>query len=92
MKGLPDPAVAMDSIALIRRASELGIELQSYDPNRLVVEVEELLHRHGLSPDQQGRAGMAVGAAGTLLRALGILPAGDHRTIDRPNAPDADDR
>jgi len=92
MTARQDPAVAMDSTALIRRANDLGIELQTFDPNRLVVEVEDLLRRHGLSPDSQGRTGMAVGAAGTLLRAFGILPASDHDVIDRPNAPDADDR
>jgi hypothetical protein len=92
MKRLEDPAVAMDAGALVRRAHELGLELQSYDPNQLVVDVEDLLRRRGLSPDSHGRRGMAVGASGALLRAFGILPAGSSQLIDRLNARDVDER
>jgi hypothetical protein len=67
---------------------EKGIPAESYDPNQLMVDVEHLLRERGLHPDAAGRAGLAVGGAGSLLRAFGILPAGDVRMIDRRNAPD----
>ena len=82
----------MDSGAMMRRAYAAGVELQSYDPNQLVVEVGELLRQRGLAPDSKGRAGMAAGGAGMLLRAFGILPATDYTTIDRHNAHDPDER
>ena len=82
----------MDAGAMMRRAHANGITLQSYDPNQLVTDVVSLLRQRGLDPDADGRPGTATGAAGTLLRALGILPAGDYTMIDRRNAPDSDDR
>lgn len=85
----------MDSGAMMRRAYEQGVTLESYDPGQLIVDVCELLEARGLHPDippGTGRAGMAAGASGQLLRALGILPAGDYRMIDRLNAPDPDSR
>jgi hypothetical protein len=85
----------MDSAEMARRAHERGAILETYDPNRLVGEVQELLRERGLDPDlppHEGRAGMAVGGAGMLLRAFGIPPAADYSTIDRPNAHDPDIR
>lgn len=85
----------MDSNEMVRRAAETGAKLETYDPTRLVAEVCELLTDRGLHPDippGTGRAGMAAGAAGQLLRALGILPAGGAESIDRLNAPDPDSR
>lgn len=85
----------MDSAEMIRRAYENGQQLETYDPNQLVADVQRLLSELGLHPELPagtGRAGMAAGAAGMLLRAFGILPAGDYTAIDRPNAPDPDSR
>lgn len=85
----------MDSGAMLRRAYERGEQLETYDPNQLVADVRELLRERGLHPElppNTGRAGMAAGAAGTLLRAFGILPAGDYTTIDRVSAPDPESR
>lgn len=83
----------MDATAMIRRAHERGAVLQTYDPNNLVGEIQDLLRERGLDPDlppDTGRAGMATGAAGMLLRALGILPASDYSTIDRLDSLDPD--
>lgn len=85
----------MDAAAMIRRAHEHGAKLETYDPNQLVGEIQDLLRERGLNPDippDTGRAGMATSAAGMLLRAFGILPATDHTTIDRLNTPDPDTR
>jgi hypothetical protein len=85
----------LDSTAILRRAHYTGIPVQTYDPNLLTCEIQDLLRARGLQPDLpygSGRAGIAQGATGTLLRAFGILPAGGPTTIDRPNAPDAEDR
>jgi hypothetical protein len=85
----------MDSGAMQRRAHASGARLDTYDPDQLVADVAELLTQRGLYPDLPpgtGRAGMAAGAAGGLLRAFGILPAGNHTAIDRRNAPDPDSR
>ena len=85
----------MDSSAMMRRAYERGAQLETYDPNQLVVDVRNLLRERGLHPELPegtGRAGMALGATGMLLRAFGILPAGDYTTIDRINATDPEDR
>ena len=65
-----------------------GLPEEAYAPDELVRNVEELLRGHGLHPDATGNLGMAHAGAGMLLRALGILPAGDYRQIDRRNAPD----
>lgn len=67
---------------------EHDIPHESYDPNQLVVDVEEFLRAKGLHPDATGQMGMAGGGAGMMLRAFGIFPAGDYTTIDRRNAPD----
>ena len=82
----------LDSGAMMRRAYAAGVELETCDPAQLVNDVEQILRRRGLHPDAPGRAGMAVGAAGQLLRAFNILPGVDHTTIDRHNAPDAESR
>jgi hypothetical protein len=85
----------MDSGALVRRAYERGEQLETYDPGRLLEDVARLLRDQGLHPHLPpgtGRTGMATGAAGMLLRAFGILPAGDVTSIDRVNAPDPDSR
>lgn len=85
----------MDADAMVRRAHEQGVQLETYDPHQLVVDVQDLLRERGLRPyrpEGSGLTGMAVGASGMLLRALGILPAGDYRMIDRVNAPDPETR
>lgn len=85
----------MDTGAMIRRAHEAGGALERYDPNQLVLDVAELLRTRGLHPELPagtGRAGMAAGAAGMLVRAFGILPATDPLVRDRVNAPDPDSR
>lgn len=85
----------MDAAAMIRRAHQRGAVLETYNPDQLVGEVQDLLRERGLNPDlppHTGRAGMATGAAGQLLRAFGILPATDHTAIDRLNASDTDSR
>lgn len=82
----------MDAGAMLRRAHETGWTAQTYDPNQLVADVAALLRERGLHPDTRGRAGMAGGAAGMLLRAMGIVPAADITAIDRHNAPDPDER
>jgi hypothetical protein len=85
----------MDATAMVRRANERGARLETYDPNQLVGDVQDLLRERGLDPDlppDTGRAAMATSAAGMLLRAFGILPATDHTTIDRLSASDADER
>jgi hypothetical protein len=66
-----------------------------FAPPDLVAAVRDLLTARGLHPDLPpvtGRKGMALGAAGKLLRARGIVPAVDYTCIDRPNAPDPDER
>lgn len=85
----------MDSGAMMRRAYERGERLESYDPDKLLADVQGLLRERGLHPELPpgtGRTGMAHGASGMLLRAFGILPAGDYTSIDRLNAPDPDTR
>ena len=85
----------LDSTALLHRANMNTAPLQAYDPNQLVHDIADLLQQRGLEPHLPtgtGHRGIAHGAAGTLLRAFGILPATDHTTIDRTNAPDAEDR
>ncbi|GAA3759578.1 hypothetical protein GCM10022225_51320 [Plantactinospora mayteni] len=85
----------MDASAMLRRAHERGEQLEKYDPNQLVSEVAGLLRERGFHPELPagtGRAGMAAGAAGMMLRAFGILPAGDVTSIDRVNAPDPESR
>lgn len=85
----------MDATAMLRRAHERGEQLGTYDVDRLLMEVRELLQARGLHPDLpegSGRHGMATGAAGALLRAFGILPTSDWQVRDRVNAPDPDER
>jgi hypothetical protein len=85
----------MDSTHMMRQAYERGVVLEMYDPDKLIGEIQDLLYERGLNPDlppRTGRVGMAAGASGMLLRAFGILPAGDYTTIDRLNAPDPDSR
>jgi hypothetical protein len=85
----------MDAGAMLRRAHERGETLETFSPHRLVADVLELLRAQGLHPEIPAgtdRVGMAAGAAGTLLRACGILPAGDYTCIDRVNAPDPESR
>jgi hypothetical protein len=68
----------MDATAMIRRANKRGAKLETYDPNHLVGDVQDLLRERGLDPDlppDTGRAAMATSAAGMLLRAFGISPA-----------------
>jgi hypothetical protein len=80
---------------MMRRAHERGEQLETYDPDQLIVEVRELLEARGLHPQLPpgtGRVGMAAGASGMLLRAFGLLPAAPITTIDRINAPDPDER
>lgn len=49
---------------------------RSYDPYRLIREVAELLHEHGLSAEiPKGNAGIALGGAGMLLRAFEVEPS-----------------
>jgi hypothetical protein len=61
---------------------------ESYNPEELIEDVIKLLRERGLHPDATGQRGEAGAGAGRLLRALGILPAGDYRMIDRRNASD----
>ena len=75
---LPPREDDMDSTSILRRAHYQGRRAETYGSNQLTQEVIDLLQAHGLHPDTTGRAGMAVGSAGRLLRALGIVPAGDH--------------
>ena len=85
----------MDSVAIVRHAHERGERPETCDPNRLLLDIEELLRQRGLHPELppgSGRAGTATAATGMLLRAFGILPAGDHTTIDRVDAPDPESR
>ncbi|MGI5213811.1 hypothetical protein [Plantactinospora sp. CA-290183] len=85
----------MDSGAMLRRAYERGEQLQTYDPEQLVCEVAALLRDRGFRPELPagtGRAGTASGAAGMMLRAFGILPAGGLASVARDNAPDPDFR
>lgn len=81
-----------DAGALMLAAHTRGEHAQTYDPNQLVRDVADLLRAHGLNPDATGYMGMATGAAGKLLRAYGIVPAGDYTSIDRLNAPDPETR
>jgi hypothetical protein len=85
----------MDSAAIVHRAQEAGVQIETYDPAQLVQDIAELLRARGLHPDMPsgtGRAGTATGASGQLLRAFGILPAADWRVRDRVEAPDPESR
>lgn len=85
----------MDATAMVHHAHQRGTALETYDPDRLTTEVMGLLRQRGLNPElppDTGRHGMALGASGMLLRAFGILPAGDYTSWDRPNAPDPESR
>lgn len=82
----------MEVSEIFQRAQERGEQPETYDPDQLVIDVEHLLRSRGLNPDAGTRRGMASGAAGSLLRAFGILPAADYSKIDRLNAPDPDER
>jgi hypothetical protein len=89
------PEDDLDSTALLRRANTTTARVETYDPNQLVQDIANLLQQRGLQPHLpagSGRSGIAHGAAGTLLRAFGILPASTYTTIDRINAPDTEDR
>jgi hypothetical protein len=77
---------------LILQSRAAGIELESYDPNQLVYDVQELLRSKGLHPDATDRMGAAGANASWLLRAFGILPACNYTAIDRPNALDPESR
>lgn len=88
-------AMDMDAGAIMRRAYERGERAEVFDPDEVVEAVRELLTSRGLHPDlpaNSGRRPMAAAAAGLILRAFGIVPAGDYTLIDRHNAPDANDR
>jgi hypothetical protein len=78
--------------AIIARAKERGEPIQSYDPHELLLDIVAILRSKGLNPDKFGRETLATQAAFQLLRAFDIVPAGDHRYIDRVNAPDPDMR
>jgi hypothetical protein len=82
----------MEISEIFREARARGEQPQTYDPNQLVLDVRDLLFERGLRPDIYTHGGAASGAAGMMLRALGILPACDERAIDRPNGPDPDMR
>jgi hypothetical protein len=85
----------MDSGAIARRAAARGERAETYDPDRLIGEVMDLLRHRGLHPalpPGTGRLAMATGASGKLLRAFGIVPAGDFTVIDRLDAPDPESR
>ena len=85
----------MDSGAIMRRAYERGERAEVFDPDDVVEAVHEFLTSRGLHPNLPagtGRRPMATVAAGMLLRALGIVPGGDYKEIDRHNAPDPHDR
>lgn len=48
----------------------------TYDPYRLIGEVQTLLRRQGIRPELlPGRTGMALAGAGELLRAMDVVPA-----------------
>ena len=83
---------SMEISEIFRQARERGEVPEVYDPDQLVTDVAQLLRDKGLNPVSEGHMGMATGAAGMMLRAFGILPAGDEYTIDRHNAPDPDQR
>jgi hypothetical protein len=85
----------MNASAIMRRAHERGERAETFDPGDLVQAVQDLLVSRALHPDlpaDSGRRPMATSAAGMLLRAFGIVPAGDHTLLDRHNAPDPQDR
>lgn len=76
----------MDSAAIMRRAYERGVQVETYSPDQLIADVRDLLQERGLHPELPpgtGRLGMAAGASGMLLRAFGIVPAGDYTPTDR---------
>lgn len=81
-----------ESSEIIREAAARGERHETYDPNHLISDVRELLNKKGLHPNATGHLGMALGGAGMLLRAFGIVPNSDFTSIDRINAPDPDDR
>lgn len=81
-----------ESATIIKDAADRGERYETYDPNHLVREIRDLLMERGLHPNATGHLGMALGAAGTLLRAFGIVPSSDFTTVDRINAPDPQDR
>jgi hypothetical protein len=68
---------------LILQSRAAGIELESYDPGQLIADVQELLRSKGLHPDVADRLAAASANASWLLRAFGILPAGDHTITER---------
>lgn len=86
------PSNRESSSAIIESAANRGERHETYDPNQLVREIREFLTDKGLHPDATGHLGMAVGGAGMLLRAFGIVPSSDFTTVDRINAPDPEDR
>ena len=81
-----------ESSAIIAAAAARGCQAETYDPNHLIDDVREFLVRKGLHPDASGHLGMALGGAGMLLRAFGIVPASSFTSVDRVNAPDPEDR
>jgi CubicO group peptidase (beta-lactamase class C family) len=66
--GVPILALALDLISIADEREPARLRERGLDPDL---------------PPSTGRAGMAVGAAGSLLRAFGILPASDTTAIDR---------
>lgn len=73
---------------------------QTYDPDKIIAAVAELLHRVGVQPDmsQEGYGYVtALTGAGMLLRGLGVFPAVDpadayKRILDDDSWEDTDDR
>jgi hypothetical protein len=71
--------------------------MQSYDPDRLVSQVRDLLRTAGKQPSLATDERLAMTGACMLLRSLGITPAKDpvdayRRILDSEPWPDADDR
>ena len=70
--------------------------MQTYDPNKLIADVQAVLASHGLDAGITDSLSAQIGAA-TLLRALGITPAVDavdayKQILGAGPWPDADDR
>jgi hypothetical protein len=71
--------------------------MQTYDPDKLISDVQGLLHAAGIEPHEITDARLALTGACMLLRSLGITPATDpldayRRILDSEPWPDADDQ